>query len=194
MSMTGDPMLVDVPERIDTERLTLRRLCPGDGAELNAAIRESIEELGPWMPWARELPTVEQSELFARSAAARFASREDLTWLLIERTSERVIGASGLHRIDWDVRSFEVGYWCRTRCTGRGLVSEAVRGICTMAFTCLDARRFEARMDTLNERSWRVAERLGFTLEGTLRHDSLGPAGEIRDTRVYSIVSLDELR
>ena len=36
--------------------------------------------------------------------------------------------------------------------------------------------------------SWRVAERLGFTLEGILRQDSLTPQGEPRDTRVYARV------
>ena len=63
-----------------------------------------------------------------------------------------------------------------------------------MAFTSLSARRFEVRMDDTNERSWRIAERLGFTLEGILRQDTRAPSGELRDTRVYSIVALDELR
>jgi ribosomal-protein-serine acetyltransferase len=46
----------------------------------------------------------------------------------------------------------------------------------------------EIRMDAGNERSWRVAERAGFRLEGVLRGDSLTPAGELRDTRVYARV------
>jgi RimJ/RimL family protein N-acetyltransferase len=38
-------------------------------------------------------------------------------------------------------------------------------------------------MDTRNERSWRVAERLGFVLEGVLRSDTRDPSGQLRDTR-----------
>ncbi len=189
-----DPVLIDVPEVLQTERLVIRAPRPGDGPMVNAAIRESHAELKPWMPWAQELPTFEQSEAFVRGAAARFASREDLTLLLLERDSLELIGASGLHRMDWAVRTFEVGYWCRTSRVGRGYIGEAVRGIARMAFSDLEARRLEARMDTLNERSWRVVERLGFLLEGTLRCDSMAPSGEVRDTRVYSITSLDELR
>jgi RimJ/RimL family protein N-acetyltransferase len=189
-----EPILLDVPEQIDTERLLIRPPRLGDGAAVNGAVRESFNELQPWMPWAEEIPSVEQSEIFARESAARFARREDLPMLLFERSSGELLGASGLHRIDWSVPAFEVGYWCRTSRTGRGYISEAVRGICKMAFTSLSARRFEARMDDTNERSWRIAERLGFTLEGILRQDTRAPSGELRDTRVYSIIALDELR
>jgi len=41
-------------------------------------------------------------------------------------------------------------------------------------------------VDDGNVRSWRVAERAGFTLEGVLRCQSLAPTGEPRDTRVYA--------
>lgn len=194
MSTMDEPILLDVPEQIDTERLLIRPPRLGDGAAVNVAVRESFNELQPWMPWAQEIPSVEQSEIFARESAARFARREDLPMLLFERSSGELLGASGLHRIDWSVPAFEVGYWCRTSRTGRGYISEAVRGICKMAFTSLSARRFEARMDDTNERSWRIAERLGFTLEGILRQDTRAPSGGLRDTRVYSIVALDELR
>ncbi len=194
MSAIDEPILVDVPEQIDTDRLFIRPPRAGDGAAINVAIRESFDELKPWMPWAQEIPSIEQSEVFARESAARFARRVDLPLLLFDRSNDQLIGASGLHRIDWSVPSFEVGYWCRTSRAGRGYIGEAVRGICRMAFTLLSARRFEARMDDTNERSWRIVERLGFTLEGILRRDSCAPSGELRDTRVYSIVTLDELR
>ena len=43
-------------------------------------------------------------------------------------------------------------------------------------------------MDDTNERSWRVAQRAGFALEGVLRSDSLNPLGAARDTRVYALI------
>ena len=57
-----------------------------------------------------------------------------------------------------------------------------------LAFDRLDAQRVELRMDARNESSWRVAERAGFTLEGTLRRDTRTPTGEPRDTRIYARV------
>jgi RimJ/RimL family protein N-acetyltransferase len=187
-----DPLLIDVPERIDTERLILRCPQPGDGAPVNAAVRESLDALRPFMPWAQTAPGLDESELVCRRAQARFRLREDLVMSMFERAADgsegRYVGGCGLHRISWEVRRFEIGYWCRSGCTGRGFVTEAVRALNRFAFDQLGARRVEVRMDANNERSRRVAERAGFTFEGVLRGDSLTPQGAMRDTRIYARV------
>ena len=187
-----NPLLIDVPERIETERLIMRCPLPGDGAVLNAAVCESLDALRPFMPWAQSAPSLDESELVCRRAQARFRLREDLTLSMFERLADgsegRYIGGSGLHRIQWDVRRFEIGYWCRSTCTGQGFVTEAVLALNRVAFDRLGARRVELRMDGVNERSRRVAERAAFTFEGVLRGDSLSPQGVVRDTRIYARV------
>ena len=57
------------------------------------------------------------------------------------------------------------------------------------SFDELRARRVELRMDDTNARGWKLAERAGFALEGTLRSDSLNPLGAARDMRVYALVA-----
>ena len=187
-----DPLMIDVPERIETERLLLRCPLPGDGAALNAAVCESLAELKPWLPWAQTAPTPDESELQCRRMHARFVQREDLVMYLFERRGDgsegALVGGSGLHRIDWAVPRFEIGYWRRSGHGGRGLIVEAVQALSRTAFAHLGARRVEIRMDAHNERSVRVAERAGFAFEGVLRQDSLDTAGQPRDTRVYARV------
>jgi RimJ/RimL family protein N-acetyltransferase len=187
-----DPLLIDVPDRLETERLVLRVPRPGDGRVLNDAIRASHDELVPWLPWAGTLPTVEESEAHCRRQQARFLLREDFVMLLFLRgaggSDGELLGATGLHRIDWALRKFEIGYWRKTGCGQRGFMTEAVRAMARMAFDALDARRVEIRMDDRNESSWKLAERAGFTLEALLRFDSVTPAGEPRSTRIYARV------
>lgn len=187
-----DPLMIDLPPRIETDRLVLRPPQPGDGAALNAAVCESLAELQPWLPWAQSAPTADESELQCRRMHARFVQREDLVVFLFEKRADgsegALLGGSGLHRIDWTVPRFEVGYWRRSGYGGKGLIVEAVRALSRMAFDRLGARRVEVRMDTHNERSIRVAERAGFTFEGVLRQDALDAAGAPRDTRVYARV------
>ncbi len=190
-----DPLLIDVPERIETERLLLRRPQSGDGAQLNAAVTDTLAELKPWMPWAQVAPTMQESELNCRRMHAKFALREDMVFFVFERGAGGAqggegafVGSSGLHRIDWSVPRFEIGYWRRTGFEGRGLIVEVARALSRMAFDTLAARRVEIRMDARNERSVRVAERAGFTFEGLLRQDSVDVSGGGRDTRVYSRV------
>jgi RimJ/RimL family protein N-acetyltransferase len=182
------PILRDFPDAFETERLTIRCPLPGDGAELNAAVSESSEELTPWMPWVEEHKTVEDSEVSVRRARVAFIERSDLRLHLLIKGTDTLVGSSGLHRIDWSVPRFEIGYWCRTRFAGRGYVTEAVRGITAFAFDVLGARRLEIRCDTRNHRSARVAERAGFRLEGELRNAEVDPGGEPRNTLVYALI------
>jgi ribosomal-protein-serine acetyltransferase len=192
--MNTNPVLLDLPAEILTARLRIVAPAPGDGAELNRAIAESFAELHEWMPWAAQMPTVVESEHYVRDSAARYLRREDLPLLLRKRDSGELVGASGFHRINWAVPRVEIGYWCRTSLVGRGYVSEAVVALTRFAFATLEAARVEIRTDTANTRSWRIAERLGFTLEGVLRRDDRTPRGDLRDTRLYAMIDPATLR
>jgi RimJ/RimL family protein N-acetyltransferase len=153
------PILMDFPESFETERLLIRSPLPGDGPELHAAVRESIEELTPWMPGPKEHRTVEDSEASARRARVAFLQRSELRMHLYLKGTDTLVGSSGLQGIDWEVPKFEIGYWLRTRFAGQGYMTEAVGGIMAFAFDRLGARRVEIRCDSLNRRSARVAER-----------------------------------
>ena len=187
-----EALLEPVPESLTTPRLVIRCARPGDAAALNAAVAESMDALRPYVPWARDTPSLAQSEADCRRMLARFLLRDDLPMFIFERDADGreagFIGGTGLHRIDWAVRRFEIGYWCRSSRVGKGFIGEAVAAITRGAFEQLHARRVEVRMDDDNQRSWRVAERAGFALEGVLRSESLTPTGEPRDTRVYARV------
>lgn len=182
------PILIDLPDQIETARLLLRAPRTGDGAAINAAAIESLDQLRPWMPWAQNAPSVEESEEYARSASAQFISREDLPFLAFLKDENRYLGGIGLHRIDWAVPRFEIGYWIRASEQGKGYVIEAVNALTTFCFDKLNANRVEIRMDDKNERSWRVAERCGFTLEGLFHKDTRDHFGNLRDTRIYAKV------
>jgi RimJ/RimL family protein N-acetyltransferase len=186
--MTGisNPLLLDFPDQFETERLIIRAPRPGDGAAGNEAIRESINELRPWMPWAQTVPEVEETEAVFRSGLARFVKREDLILTLWRKSDGVFVGGSGLHRIDWSVPCMEIGYWVRTSLSGQGYITEAVIGITQFAFKHLSAQRIEIRCDARNTRSAAVAERAGYRLEARFHHDARAVDGSLRDTLFYA--------
>lgn len=186
--MSIHPLLIEVPDEFETERLLIRSPLRGDGAMLNAAILESLAELRPWMPWATKEPTLDESEENVRRARLKYLERSDLRLHLFDKGTGELVGSSGLHRINWDARKFEIGYWIRTSQSGRGLMTEAVAGIIDFAFGQLQANRVEIRCDARNTRSKRIAERLGFTLEGVLRSDSCDVEGKLSDTLLFACV------
>ena len=185
-----DPVLIEVPERIETERLILRCPRPGDGPTVNEAERETRAELKPWMPWAHVEKSLDDSEAYCRRMQARFLLREDLVMFIFERDvmgrEGRFLGGTGLHRIDWTLRGFEIGYWRRTGCGAQGYVTEAVRALADLAFGTLGVVRLEAVIDEANAASRRVAERCGFALEGIHRHDRRAADGGLRNTCIYA--------
>jgi RimJ/RimL family protein N-acetyltransferase len=181
------PILMDFPESFETERLLIRSPLFGDGREMHEAVRESIEELTPWMAWPKEHRTVDDSEASSRRARVAFLGRSELRLHLYLKGTDTLVGSSGLQGIDWDVPKFEIGYWCRTGFTGRGYMTEAVLGITEFAFDTLGARRVEIRCDSRNLTSARVAERAGFLLEGELHNNEVGTDGSARGTLIFAL-------
>ena len=184
-----EPLLLDLPSTITTERLLLRTPQAGDGADLLPALQESLQNLRRFLaslPWVAAEQTLESSERWCRNAQANFLARKDLPFLILERESGELLGACGLHRTVWETPKTEVGYWIRASRAGQGYVTEAVNGLCGYAFAQLDAVRVELVVDEDNTPSRRVADRCGFELEGILRSERRAPDGTLRNTCIYA--------
>lgn len=183
------PVLLDIPDHLETERLLLRAPRPGDGAIVHASIVETLDDLRRYpasMVWALEEPSLAKAETFCRRSAANWILRADFSMLMFRRDDGEHAGNCGLHRFDWSTRVFEIGWWCRKRSQGQGLITEAASAMTEFAFRELGARRVWCNTDEDNERSWRVAERLGFEHEGTHRSERCDPDGTRRSMRVYA--------
>ncbi|WP_205760893.1 GNAT family N-acetyltransferase [Luteolibacter luteus] len=177
-----------VPETIETDRVIVRTAMPGDGPIFNRAVLSSLPELSPWLGWVRTPPSMEDSEASCRRAYEKFLALEDMMAFIFSKEDGELIGGSGLHYMDWTLRCFEVGYWGRTGYVGKGLITEGVRALADFALDGLKANRVFLTTDNANMRSWRLAERAGFELEGILRNERLDLDGKPRDTRVYARV------
>lgn len=140
------------------------------------------------MPWAEKHKTATDSEEDARRARVTFLERSDLRLHIFLKRTDTLVGSSGLHRVDWEVPKFEIGYWCRTGYSGRGYTTEAVRGIASFAFSELGANRLEIRCDPDNSPSRRVAEKVGFRLEGELRNSEVDAAGNLKNALIFSML------
>jgi len=188
----NSPILFELPIPIKTPRLVLRHCMPGDGKEVNAAIQASFAELTQWMPWAEKMPSEADSEIFCREAYAKWILREDLSLSIF--SGAKFIGRTGLHRMNWSVPSFEIGYWIRTDASKQGFMTEAVNAVTRYAFDILKAKRVEIKCDRDNTQSKKIPERLGFQYEGTLYQNELKCHGQgPRDTLVYARTSLQDL-
>ncbi|MFI2640479.1 GNAT family N-acetyltransferase [Streptomyces sp. NPDC018610] len=84
----------------------------------------------------------------------------------------------------------EIGFWATKEHRGNGYVGEAVDATARWAFTHRGVDRLEWRAEVGNRASRAVAERAGFTVEGTLRA-ALNNNGVLRDCWVGSLLPCD---
>lgn len=194
MAATPRPTLIPLPDELRSPRLVVRPYRHDDAEGVYEAIAESREHLRPWMPWVDNHHTIDDARDYCARSAANWLLRADLSVGIFDTVDGRYLGGSGMHRVDWEARTFEIGYWIRATAEGRGYVRETVQLLARLAFDQLRANRVEIRCDAENGRSARVAERLGFVPEGRLRNDSLDTSGNIRDTLVFALIPADYAR
>lgn len=183
-----NPLLLDIPGELASDRLVLRSPRAGDGAIVTPSVRKSLAELKLWMPWATDDYNEQSGEEWCRKAAGDFLSRKQFQFLIFLRQSGEQVGNIGAFDFDWDVPNCEIGYWLRTAHTGHGYMTEAVDVLVKMLKATLGARRVQIRTDAENARSRRVAELAGFQLEGVLRNDCVAVGGRLRNTCVFSVI------
>ncbi len=190
-----DPIMRDIPMPIETERLILRPTQSGDGAALAEAVQETWAQLNQWMIWAsdRDAATEAMYESYARENAARFIRRENFAILAFERASGQLIGSTGLHQPDWDLRRCEIGYWVRATAQGQGYAQEIAHALTVYAFRALEMRSVMVAHAEGNEASRHVITRLGFTQCGAIPNGIIVPSGALLTEHIYCRTNLDGL-
>jgi RimJ/RimL family protein N-acetyltransferase len=105
---------------------------------------------------------------FIGGTAADIANGRELAMAIVD-TEDRVLGALGLSNFDWIDLKSEIGYWMVAESRRQGIGARATRLLAVWALTKLGLERVELLANPRNEASLRLAERAGFTREGTLR-------------------------
>ncbi len=177
-------------DRIETERLLLRRLTGGDAdslADLDAD-PEVMRYLNGGVPTPRAV--IEQRVLpcFLRS----YAQREGYgVWAAIEKSTGDFLGWFSFQPSDGDaVGDITLGYRLRRSAWGKGYATEGARALIRKGYTELDAQRVSATTYQDNLGSRRVMEKAGMRLARAYRltaadlaaeGDSFVPAQEVWD-------------
>jgi ribosomal-protein-serine acetyltransferase len=185
------PILMNLPDHLETEQLLLRAPQAGDGEAVHQAIVESAATLRPWMTWANPLPSRDQTESSVRHAAVQFLKREALRFHIYRKTDDLFLGSTTLQNIDWSIPRFEIGYWLRVSVEGQGYMTEAVSILTRFTFGTLGAQRVEIRCDARNRPSIDVAQRVGYKLEGRLRRERRDAKGNLSDTLIFARIVSD---
>ena len=109
--------------------------------------------------------------------------------ITIDNTAIGSIGAfrqKNIHR-----HTAEIGYYIAEEYWGKGLMTEAVKQICSYIFDKSNIVRIYAEPFSYNKASCRVLEKAGFLYEGTLRSNAI-KNGKTIDMLMYSRLKTDK--
>ena len=127
--------------------------------------------------------SVEDARKFIASALARVPE----TFFAIAVEGEAVGGIGYLLHSDVERVSAEIGYWLGERFWGRGIATEAVRAVTAHAVGTHSLTRVYAVPYEWNPASFRVLEKAGYLLEGTMRRSAIKD-GHVINQRLYAYV------
>jgi ribosomal-protein-serine acetyltransferase len=165
-----DIMSVTKPDRKKIEltdgNVLLRPYRMNDVDKLFRAVRESIKEMSVWLPFAHENYSIKESKDWIKKRPKEWKKGITYDFAIFDTQSGDLIGGCGLNEIHESNRRANLGYWVRT---GKGIAVAATRLLAKWGFEVLKLKRIEIYVAVGNQRSLRVAEKVGAKREGILR-------------------------
>jgi len=175
-----------VPELISLDGgIALRILRQSDAEEIFRVVEAEREHLGRWLIWVASTHEVADTRKFLASVEKKREDGETCAYGIW--SGDDLLGICGLHDISRINANGQIGYWLREGAQGHGVMTAAVEALLSLGFAVLELERIELRAAVDNERSWRIAERLGFQLEGKMRKLIRLSDGHA-DARLYSLL------
>jgi RimJ/RimL family protein N-acetyltransferase len=152
------------PERVEIEGATLRRFRVEDANEVARAVRESLEHLRPWMPWADNgSADLEFQRRRLQTVREQWRRGEEYQYGLFGPDNTRVLGSFGL-MTRRGRGTLEIGYWVHVDATGQGHCTRATAALTNVALDEPGVKQVLIYTDEANQRSAAIPKKLGYEL------------------------------
>ncbi|MGW7378683.1 GNAT family N-acetyltransferase [Streptomyces sp. NPDC054794] len=174
------------PVTLTTARLLLRAPGPQDTDAVHAAAQDP--DLQRWISQFPSPYLYEHAQSFTEQLVPDGWAADSMFTFGLFLPEGELAGMLGITMRALGVG--EIGFWATKEHRGHGYVTEATLAVARWAFTGLSIDRVEWRAEVGNLASRAVAERAGFTIEGTLR-SATNNKGVRRDCWVGSLLPSD---
>jgi RimJ/RimL family protein N-acetyltransferase len=152
---------------LETRRLRLRPLELSDAEQITRLLQDpTIAKWTNSIPWPY---SIDDARRYLETRVAANETTDSFGWGIVEKESDTLVGAIGLHDVRADRSSAELGYWIGKDFRGRGYTTEAARRVLSWAFETAEFYRIQATYVPGNEASAGVMRNIGMQPEGLLR-------------------------
>lgn len=163
-SEVAETVDVGAPERVETDRLVMRRPAVGDAGAIFARYSND-PEVTRFLGWPRH-HVVDDASAFVKFSDAEWQRWPAGPYLIEARDTGVLLGSTGL-AFETTQRA-ATGYVLARDAWGHGYATEALHAIVMIAAS-VTVRRLYALCHPEHEASRRVLQKCGFTCEATLR-------------------------
>ena len=161
-----------------------------DAAALFAAVHESTEKVGRWLPWCHAGYGLADAAAWVARCQTGWHCGDHFAFGIFDAVSGDVLGGAGLGQRNRLHRSASLGYWVRQSRHRQGIAAAAAGAVARFGFERLELIRIEIVVLPGNLASRRTAEKLGARFEAIARH-RVWDRGEARDAAVYALIPQD---
>ena len=149
---------------IKGDKLQLRPIHASDANLAFTPVND--EEVLKWLLWDGPKSKMEIKARY-KWWETDFGRKRDCHLAIERKNIPGIIGCISINRRDY-MEKADMGYWLAA-VWGKGYATEAIRLICYLGFKYLGLVKIYSPVFVGNDRSRRVLEKNGFSLEGTLR-------------------------
>lgn len=166
-----DKMLLTLPSRLETNRLTIRRYEKGDGKELYQLLENNNnrEYLKEHIDETTNVNPEEDAEIRIQELSDNWNTQTRFVMDIWLKSSGKYIGQVWIEPNKWEVPSFELRWFLERLHQGHGFATEANKDAIQFLFNHLKAYKIIVITRDNNYKSYKLAESLGFIKEGHLR-------------------------
>jgi ribosomal-protein-serine acetyltransferase len=170
------------------ENLKLVLPLPWHAEEIASLVRENLDILKPWMPWATDDYSTASAREYIGNALRDLSENGTFSANIVWR--ENIAGSIGCHHYDANNKSVMIGYWLGKKAQGKGIVTKCCRRLIDYAFDEIHLNRVQINCNVENIKSRAIPERLGFRLEGIHRQVEFHN-GRFGDWAIYAMLRED---
>jgi RimJ/RimL family protein N-acetyltransferase len=185
--MAVDPLILELPSSIETDRLIMRPWQQGDEKQLHELQQESWEQFNKWYGGvlAKEKTSKDDMKGYINGALSGWYDRSWIEFVTFEKESGKMIGTASLHHLDWSVPKGRIGYIVRNSAGGKGYATEMANVMTRLAFNFLDLKRLEIRASIENPASNKIPRKLGYQFLTVFEKNKASVNGDLWDLEIH---------
>jgi aminoglycoside 6'-N-acetyltransferase len=134
------------------------------------------------------IQTLEDAQAVVQRMADDWAARHCFFLAAFDKKSAEFACQIYIGPLSWSLPDFTLGYIAEKDHQGQGYVTEAARAALDFIFGSLNAVRASLEVDDTNQRSYRVAKRIGMQREAHFRQNRRQPDGSLTGTLHYGML------